>query len=104
MNVYDFVLDIYKKEKYATCYSSVIYHANGQCLWERTEYNDLQPPPIRRQQERPKKKRNKEASELLKDDGQLKRARWRMKCSRCKQSGHNKSTCKLPARPPPPSS
>lgn len=29
----------------------------------------------------------------------MKRARWGMKCSRCKQSGHNKSTCKLPPLP-----
>lgn len=101
MNVYDFVPDIYRKEKYAACYASVIYPANGQSLWERTSYNDLQPPPIRRQPGRPKKKRNKEAHELLKDDSQMKRARWGLKCSRCREGGHNKSTCKLP---PPPAS
>jgi hypothetical protein len=33
------------------------------------------------------------------DEQQLKRARYGMKCSRCKAEGHNKSTCKLP--PPP---
>jgi len=26
----------------------------------------------------------------------MKRAKWGIKCSRCKHSGHNKSTCKLP--------
>ncbi|RHN65625.1 putative transcription factor interactor and regulator CCHC(Zn) family [Medicago truncatula] len=104
LNVYDFVPDIYKKERYAACYAPIIYPANGQALWRRTEYNDLQPPPIRRQPGRPKKKRNKEAGELLNDDGQLRRARWGIKCSRCKQSGHNKSTCKLPLPPPPPPS
>jgi hypothetical protein len=102
LNVYDYVPDDYKKEKYAACYSSVIYPSNGQSLWERTEYNNLQPPPIRKQPGRPKKKRNKEAHELLKDDAQMKRARWGMKCSRCKQSGHNKATCKLPPPPQPP--
>jgi hypothetical protein len=99
MNVYDFMPDIYRKEKFAACYASVIYPANGQSLWERTEYNDLQPPPIRRQPGRPKKKRTKEAHELLKNDTQMKRARWGLKCSRCREGGHNKSTCKLP--PPP---
>jgi len=101
MNIYEYVPDCYKKERYADCYSSVIYPANGQCLWERIEYADLQPPPIRRQPGRPKKKRTRDPNELL-DHTQLKRARWGMKCSRCKQSGHNKSTCKLP--PPPVSS
>ena len=101
LNVYDFVPDIYKKERYAACYAPIIYPANGQALWHKFEYNDLQPPPIRRQVGRRKKKRKKEAGELLKDDGQLRRARWGMKCSRCKQSGHNNSTCKLPPPPPP---
>jgi len=95
MNINDFVPDCFKKERYAACYSSVIYLANGQCLWERTKYADLQPPPIKRQLGRPKKKRNKDANELL-DANQMKRAKWGIKCSRCKQSGHNKSTCKLP--------
>jgi len=96
LNIYDFVPDCYRKAKYKACYSSVIFPANGQCLWERTEYNDLQPPPIRRQPGRPKKKRNKEVGELLKDEGQLRRGRWGVKCTRCKQPGHNKATCKLP--------
>ncbi|AES81288.1 hypothetical protein MTR_7g090610 [Medicago truncatula] len=80
LNVYDFVPDIYKNDKYVACYSSVIYP----------------PPAIRKQPGRPKKKRNKEARELVKDDTQMRRARWGMKCSSCRQSGHNKSTCKLP--------
>ena len=104
IDINDYVPDIFKKEQYAACYAPVIYPANGQSLWERTEYNDLQPPPIRKQPGRPKKKRNKEAGELMKDEYGLRRARWGLKCSRCKQSGHNKSTCKLPPPPPPPES
>jgi len=80
----------------------VIYLVNGQCLRERTEYGDLQPPQIRSKLGRPKKKRNKEAGASLKDETQLKKARWGIKCSICKQSGHNKSTCKLPPPLPPP--
>jgi hypothetical protein len=96
MDINEFVPDIFKKDQYAACYAPIIYPANGQNLWERTEYNDLQAPPIRKQPGRPKKKRNKEAGELLRDDGQMRRARYGIKCSRCKESGHNKSTCKLP--------
>jgi len=103
MNIFDFVPDIFKKEQYATCYSSSIYPANGQSLWQRTEYTDLQPPPIKKQLGRPKKRRNKDANEML-DKSQLKRAKWGIRCSRCNQSGHNKSTCKLPPPPPPPTS
>jgi hypothetical protein len=103
MNVFDFVPEIFKKEQYAACYNSSIYPANGQQLWQRTEYTDLQPPPIKKLPGRPKKRRNKDANELL-DKSQLKRARWGIRCSRCKQSGHNKSTCKLPPPPSQPSS
>jgi hypothetical protein len=92
----------FRKERYVDCYSSIIYPANGQNLWVRTEYTDLQPPPIKRQPGRPKRKRRLEAGELKKNDNEMRRATYGIKCSRCKQLGHNKSTCKLPPPPPPP--
>lgn len=100
-NIADYVPSIYKKEAYVDCYSSMIYPANGQNLWMKTEYTDLQPPAIKKQPGRPKKKRRLDASELLKEEGQMKRASYGIKCSRCKQSGHNKSRCPLPPLPPP---
>jgi hypothetical protein len=100
LDFYQFVPDLYRKERYEECYRPIFHPVNGQPLWERTAYTDLQPPPIRRQPGRPKKKRNKEPSELIREDGQMKRASYGTKCSRCKQPGHNKATCKLP--PPPP--
>jgi hypothetical protein len=102
LDMYDFVPDEYRKEKHEACYRHIIYPVNGRSLWERTRYTDLQPPPIKRQPGRPKKKRNKDPSELLRDDSEMKRARNGIKCSICKQFGHNKSTCKLPPPPPPP--
>jgi len=95
----DYVPSILKKEQYVACYSSMIYPVNGQDLWMRTECTDLQPPPVKRQPGRPKKKRRLNASELIRDNSQMKRATCGIKCSRCKQTGHNKSTCPLP--PPP---
>lgn len=98
IDVDQYVSDYFRKEKYEACYSHIIYPVNGQSLWTRTEFTDLQPPPIKRQPGRPKKNRRKDADEK-RDEQQLKRARYGMKCSRCKAEGHNKSTCKLP--PPP---
>jgi hypothetical protein len=92
----------FRKERYVECYSSIIYPANGHNLWVRSEYTDLQPPPIKRQPGRPKRKRRLEARELRKNDNEMRRAKYGIKCSRCKQLGHNKSTCKLPPPPPPP--
>ncbi|KAK2351765.1 hypothetical protein QL285_096968 [Trifolium repens] len=80
IDVDQYVPDYYRKEAYAACYSHMIYPTNGQNLWTKTEFVDLQPPPIKRQPGRPKKKRNREAG--------------------AKKLDTIKSTCKLP--PPPP--
>jgi len=56
MDVNVFVPNYYKKDQYATCYISIIYLPNGQSIWVRKEFYDLQPPPIKRQPRRPKKK------------------------------------------------
>jgi len=106
LDFYQFVPDFYRKERYEECYRPIFHPVNGKDLWERNAYTDLQPPPIKRQQGRPKKKRNKDPSELLREDGQMKRASYGTKCSRCHQPGHNKATCKLPpsqaaGNPPP---
>ncbi|KEH39178.1 hypothetical protein MTR_2g090645 [Medicago truncatula] len=74
----------------------MILPVNGQDLWKRTECTDLQPPPVKRQPGRPKKKRRLDASELMRDNSEMKRATYGIKCSSCKQTGHNKSTCPLP--------
>jgi hypothetical protein len=97
-----YVANYFRRETYEACYNPIIYPTNGQNLWVKTRFTDLQPPPIKRQPGRPKKKRNKEAHELKRDDKQLKRAFHGIVCGRCKQPGHNKSTCKQPppAQPP----
>jgi hypothetical protein len=95
VKVEDYVPDCFKKETYQNCYKHIIYPVNGQSVWAVTRYNDLQPPPIRRQPGRPKKKRNREAGELLKENGGLNKKGLKQKCRRCNQPGHNKATCKL---------
>jgi hypothetical protein len=89
IDVDQYVPDCYRKDSYAACYSHMIYPTNGQNLWTKTEFVDLQPPPIKRQPGRPKKKRNREAGEMKKDNSQLKRARNGIRCGRCQEIGHN---------------
>jgi len=55
-NIADYVPSIYKKEAYVECYSSMIYPANGQNMWMRTEYTDLQPPATKNNLEDLKRK------------------------------------------------
>ena len=61
-------------------------------------------PPLKRiLPGRPKKKRRLQASEMKKDDTQVRRGGIRKKCSTCKQLGHNKTTCpQAPPSPPTP--
>ncbi|XP_058783844.1 uncharacterized protein LOC131658582 [Vicia villosa] len=96
LDIEDFVPDCYKKSTYEACYASVIFPVNGENLWEKKDYAELQPPPIKRQPGRPKKKRTRDPSENIRNETQLKRANFGIKCSRCHMMGHNKSTCKLP--------
>ncbi|CAK8535724.1 unnamed protein product [Lathyrus sativus] len=96
LQVDDFVLDYYKKEYCETCYSPMIYPFNGESLWTKTNVVNLQPSPIKRMSGRPKKKKNKEVGEQVRNETQLKRENFGIKCSRCHKDGHNKATCKLP--------
>ncbi|XP_058759142.1 uncharacterized protein LOC131632413 [Vicia villosa] len=49
LDVEKFVPDCYRKVPYEACYASVIFPVNGENLWEKKDYVELQPPPIKRQ-------------------------------------------------------
>ena len=65
---------------------------NGQNVWEITPFPDVLPPVKRSLLGRPKKKRRLLASELNKDETQVRRGGERNKCAIYKQVGHNRST------------
>ncbi|KAK2352199.1 hypothetical protein QL285_096512 [Trifolium repens] len=98
----DYIPNYYRNETYEVCYAPLIYPVGGQSVWVKTQYTDLQPPPIRRQPGRPKKRRNREEGELRREPGMLNKKGMKQACRRCGETGHNKSTCKLPPPPPPP--
>ena len=56
LKVDDYVPAYFRKETYEACYRPLIYPTNGSGVWEVTTYNDLQPPPIRKQPGRPRKR------------------------------------------------
>jgi hypothetical protein len=56
LKVDDYVPAYFRKETYEACYRPLIYPTNGSCVWEVTTYNNLQPPPIRKQPGRPRKR------------------------------------------------
>ncbi|XP_072064533.1 uncharacterized protein [Arachis hypogaea] len=57
LDLESYVDDCYKKDAYLKCYQEVIHLVNRPNLWERTQYDDVMPPPYRRPSHRPIKKR-----------------------------------------------
>jgi hypothetical protein len=87
---------IYRKETYKDVYSSIIYPTSGENLWVKTNLVDILPPPLRRAPGRPKRSRNKDADEKRSETGNCNRKGMIARCTKCKQPGHNKTTCKAP--------
>ncbi|RYR52701.1 hypothetical protein Ahy_A06g027593 [Arachis hypogaea] len=59
LDLESYVNDFYKKDAYLKCYHEMIHPLNGSDLSERTQYNDVMPPPYRRSSHRPVKKRKR---------------------------------------------
>ncbi|XP_058776132.1 uncharacterized protein LOC131650439 [Vicia villosa] len=91
----DYIPEIYKKARYISVYEPIIYPVNGTNLWVRTEYPDVQPPKFKKMPGRPKKKRNREQGEIDGSDRKMRKTGMVLRCTRCRQTGHNKSTCKM---------
>ncbi|KAK8641725.1 hypothetical protein V6N13_011103 [Hibiscus sabdariffa] len=77
-------------------YSNLVKPLRGPKQWPRHVTNEpILPPVIRRPVERPQRNRRKEADEILTSTGKMsKKGVVRMTCSKCDNSGHNKSARK----------
>ncbi|RYR38105.1 hypothetical protein Ahy_A09g043060 [Arachis hypogaea] len=81
------------------CYQEVIHPVNGPELWERTQYDDVIPPPYRRPSHRPVKKRKRGAAdEDNRSHTHVSRRGEVQRCSNCGGVGHKKSGCKQPKK------
>ncbi|XP_072072121.1 uncharacterized protein [Arachis hypogaea] len=94
LDLESFVDDHYKKDAYLRYYQKVIRPLNGPDLWERSQYNDVMPPPYRKPSHRLVKKRKRGPGD---DDNRsqihLSRRGQTQKCSNCGALGHKKSGC-----------
>ncbi|MED6193914.1 hypothetical protein PIB30_023579 [Stylosanthes scabra] len=55
--------ELQQKDAYLKCYEPIIHHLNGSDLWERTDYDDIMPPPYRNPRHRPTKKKRRGSTE-----------------------------------------
>ncbi|XP_072084326.1 uncharacterized protein [Arachis hypogaea] len=92
LDLESYVDDCYKKEAYLKCYREVIHPVNGPDLWERSQYDDVMPPPYRKPSHRPVKKRKRRpADEENRSQNHLSRRGQVQRCSNCGVVGHKKS-------------
>lgn len=100
-DVEDYVHKCYSVEVYNHVYSHSVPPMNGEELWKKTGYIPPLPPNFgKRKTGRPKKKRRQGAGEQeennQRDGGQtMPRKSYKVKCSFCKETGHNKKSCKM---------
>ncbi|WVZ07385.1 hypothetical protein V8G54_020731 [Vigna mungo] len=93
-NPEDYVHVYYKKPAYVTCYAPEIVPINGQQMWPTSENTPLLLPPIYKTPPgRPKKLRRREADEPVRHT-KLSKKQAIMKCSSCKEYGHNVRSCR----------
>ncbi|QHO56194.1 uncharacterized protein DS421_3g71630 [Arachis hypogaea] len=77
----------------------VIHPLNGPDLWERSQYDDVMPPPYRRPSHRPVKKRKRgPGDEDNRSQTHLSRRGQTQRCSNCGALGHKKSGCTKPIK------
>jgi len=88
-----YVHPYYKRAAYEACYCLEITPINGQQLWPKSTQPELLSPIYKTPPGRPKKLRIREADEHV-SHSKLSKKNLIMKCSRCKQMGHNIRSCK----------
>ncbi|PKI62317.1 hypothetical protein CRG98_017318 [Punica granatum] len=74
-------------------YSNYINPAVGEGFWETTGFDPIQSPIVKRKSGKPKTKRKKAPEEDF-NPHKMKRKLGPPRCSRCKQVGHKKTSCK----------
>ncbi|RYR00271.1 hypothetical protein Ahy_B07g088377 [Arachis hypogaea] len=99
LDLESFVDDYYNKDAYLRCYQEVIHPLNRPDLWERSQYDDVMPPPYRRLSHRPVKKRKRGlGDEDNRSQTHLSRRGQIQRCSNCGGVGHKKSGCTKPKK------
>ncbi|KAF9610900.1 hypothetical protein IFM89_025434 [Coptis chinensis] len=85
-----YIVKVYQK-----AYNHFMKPLNNEKLWPVTIREIILPPLSRRMLGRPKKARRKEYHEVLGSSGSTKLSKRRtlIRCSKCKEPGHNRTTC-----------
>jgi len=83
-----------RKQTFLDTYGNLIMPSNGPKLWPEVNLPPILPPSVRRAPGRPKKLRRKDNDEPKSNSKKGKRNQETVRCTRCKELGHNMRTCK----------
>jgi len=93
-DVESYVDPLFSTISYMKSYQHIIKGMNGSTMWPETSYIPPLPPKARRMPGRPTIKRKRDAIENQ-TRHTISKVGKKGKCSICKSTGHNKSTCRM---------
>lgn len=88
----DYIANCYSVEEFKKTYSYFLEPVEGMNSWRMSDRPKLKAPGYIRMPGRPKKERRREATEAPKGS-RMSKVGTVIRCGKCKQIGHNKSTC-----------
>jgi hypothetical protein len=88
----DYIVDFYTVEEFNKTYSYCVLPVEGMKSWPQSDWPPLEAPGYVRMPGRPKMERTREPHEQPKA-AKLSRVCTVIRCTKCKQIGHNRSTC-----------
>jgi hypothetical protein len=91
-NPEDYVDEWYTVEMYKKAYDEIVYPMPGEDQWVRTSYEHVNPPLNRIQPGSPRKVRKRGPEEPV-NQNRIRKGGVIMRCSKCRQVGHNTRTC-----------
>ncbi|CAO2166141.1 unnamed protein product, partial [Urochloa humidicola] len=88
----EYIASCYSVEAFSKTYSHCLMPIEGMQGWPQSDREPMQPPGYIKMPGRPKKERRREPNEKPKA-AKVSRVGTVIRCRKCKQIGHNRSTC-----------
>jgi len=89
----DYISDWYTMDMVRKAYDLILYLMPDEEQWTKTNNEHVDPPVVRIQPGRPRVVRTRGPDEPKKNQYRMRKGGVAMRCSRCRATGHNATTC-----------